>query len=135
MSPTSDASPPSKVATIVTTQPFSLGSFRTALAWEASGSACRTVLASALTVTVAAATSRPLTTVRVAAARARGKKLGRQPGQRPKLDRLARKVLALVAQGLSYRLVGREVGLSKNIVATIVRRERSASSIQARLGT
>src|SRR4051794_32928021 len=69
MSPTSDASPPSKVATIVTTQPFSLGSFRTALAWEASGSACRTVLASALTVTVAAATSRPLTTVRAAAGR------------------------------------------------------------------
>src|SRR3954453_12363073 len=69
MSPTSDASPPSKVATIVTTQPFSLGSFRTALAWEASGSACRTVFASALTVTVAAATSRPLTTVRVAAGR------------------------------------------------------------------
>src|SRR4051812_35260636 len=69
MSPTSDASPPSKVAVTVTAQPFSLGSFRTALAWEASGSACRTVLASALTVTVAAATSRPLTTVRVAAGR------------------------------------------------------------------
>jgi len=65
-----------------------------------------------------------LTTVRVAAARARGKKLGRQPGQRPKLDRLARKVLALVAQGLSYRLVGREVGLSKNTVAGIVKRSR-----------
>ncbi len=32
----------------------------------------------------------------IAAAKARGKKLGRQPGQRPKSDRLAPKVLALV---------------------------------------
>jgi DNA invertase Pin-like site-specific DNA recombinase len=37
----------------------------------------------------------------LAAARARGKKLGRRPGQRPKSDRLAPKVLALVAQGRS----------------------------------
>ena len=34
----------------------------------------------------------------LAAAKARGKRLGRQPGQRPKSDRLAPKVLALVAQ-------------------------------------
>jgi putative DNA-invertase from lambdoid prophage Rac len=34
----------------------------------------------------------------MAAAKARGKRLGRQPGQRPKSDRLAPKVLALVAQ-------------------------------------
>ena len=47
------------------------------------------------------------------AARARGRKLGRQPGQRPKSDRLAPKVLALVAGGRSYRLVGREVGPSR----------------------
>ena len=58
----------------------------------------------------------------IAAAKARGKRLGRQPGQRPKSDRLAPKVLALVAQGRSYRLVGREVGLSKNTVAGIVKR-------------
>ena len=62
----------------------------------------------------------------LAAAKARGKKLGRQPGQRPKSDRLAPKVLALVAQGRSYRLVGREVGLSKNTVAGIVKRARAA---------
>jgi DNA invertase Pin-like site-specific DNA recombinase len=37
----------------------------------------------------------------IAAAKARGKRLGRQPGQRPKSDRLAPKVLALVEQGLS----------------------------------
>ncbi len=45
----------------------------------------------------------------IAAAKARGKKLGRQSGQRPKSDRLAPRVLALVAQGRSYRLIGREV--------------------------
>ena len=63
----------------------------------------------------------------VAAAKARGKRLGRQPGQRPKSDRLAPKVLALIAQGRSYRLIGREVGLSKNTVAEIVRRDRIAT--------
>jgi putative DNA-invertase from lambdoid prophage Rac len=46
-------------------------------------------------------------------------------GQRPKSDRLAPKVLALVGQGRSYRLVGREVGLSKNTVAGIVKRTRT----------
>jgi putative DNA-invertase from lambdoid prophage Rac len=60
----------------------------------------------------------------IAAAKARGKKLGRQPGQRPKSDRLASKVLAHVAQGRSYRLIGREIGLSKNTVADIVKRDR-----------
>jgi putative DNA-invertase from lambdoid prophage Rac len=63
----------------------------------------------------------------IAAAKARGKQLGRQPGQRPKSDRLAPRVLALVAQGRSYRLVGREVGLSKNTVADIVKRARAAT--------
>ena len=62
----------------------------------------------------------------LAAAKTRGQRLGRQPGQRPKSDRLAPKVLALVAQGRSYRLVGREVGLSKNTVAGIVKRARAA---------
>jgi len=61
----------------------------------------------------------------IAAAKARGKRLGRQPGQRPKSDRLAPKVLALVATGRSYRLIGRELGLSKNTVAEIVKRERA----------
>ena len=61
----------------------------------------------------------------MAAARARGKRLGRQPGQRPKSDRLAPKVLALVAQGRSYRLIGRELGLSKNTVADVVKRKSS----------
>ena len=61
----------------------------------------------------------------IAAARARGKRLGRQPGQRPKSDRLAPKVLALVAAGRSYRLIGRELGLSKNTVLGIVKRHRA----------
>lgn len=61
----------------------------------------------------------------LAAARARGRLLGRQPGQRPKSDRLAPKVLALVAQGRSYRLIGRELGLGKNTVAAIVKRNRA----------
>ena len=61
----------------------------------------------------------------IAAAKARGKCLGRQPGHRPKSDRLASKVMALVAQGRSYRLIGREVGLSKNTVADIVKRHRT----------
>ena len=61
----------------------------------------------------------------IATAKARGKKLGRQPGQRPKSDRLAPKVLALVAQCRSYRLIGREVGLSKNTVADVVKRSRA----------
>jgi putative DNA-invertase from lambdoid prophage Rac len=64
----------------------------------------------------------------IAAVKARGKRLGRQPGQRPKSDRLAPKVLALVAQGRSYRLVGRELGLSKNTVGDIVKRSRETRS-------
>ena len=63
----------------------------------------------------------------IAAAKARGKRLGRQAGHRPKSDRLAPKVLALVAKRRSYRLIGREVGLSKNTVADIVKRHRTRS--------
>ncbi len=64
----------------------------------------------------------------IAAAKARGKQLGRQPGQRPKSDRLTPKVVALVAKGRSYRLIGREVGLSKNTVADIVKRHRAKAT-------
>jgi DNA invertase Pin-like site-specific DNA recombinase len=60
----------------------------------------------------------------LAAARARGKVLGRQKGQRPKSDRLAPKVLALVAEKRSYRWIARDLGISKNTVAAIVHRER-----------
>jgi putative DNA-invertase from lambdoid prophage Rac len=65
----------------------------------------------------------------IAAAKARGRRLGRQFGQRPKSDRLAPKVMALIEQGRSYRLIGREVGLSKNTIADIVKRSRLTSNI------
>ena len=64
----------------------------------------------------------------LAAAKARGKLLGRQPGQRPKSDRLAPKVLALVDVGRSYRLIGRELGLSKNTVGDIVKRRHALNA-------
>ena len=62
----------------------------------------------------------------LAAAKARGKKLGRQKGQRPKSDRLAPRVMALVAEKRPYRLIARELGISKNtvIVTDIVKRHR-----------
>jgi DNA invertase Pin-like site-specific DNA recombinase len=52
----------------------------------------------------------------LAAAKARSVRLGRQHGQRPS-------VLGLHAQGLSYRLIARNLGLSKNTVMDIVKRE------------
>jgi putative DNA-invertase from lambdoid prophage Rac len=57
----------------------------------------------------------------LAAAKARGIKLGRQKGQRPS-DKKAKRVLGLHDDGLSYRLIARNVGLSKNTVMDIVRR-------------
>ena len=61
----------------------------------------------------------------LAAARARGVLLGRQVGQRPS-DKKANSVLAMHRDGLSYRLIGRNVGLSKNTVMDIIRREAVA---------
>jgi DNA invertase Pin-like site-specific DNA recombinase len=62
----------------------------------------------------------------LAAARSRGVALGRQVGQRPS-DKKAKKVLQLHADGLSYRLIGRNVGLSKNTVMDIIRRDAPAT--------
>ena len=42
-------------------------------------------------------------------------------------DKKAKKVLKLHEDGLSYRLIGRNVGLSKNTVMDIVRRETRAT--------
>jgi len=61
----------------------------------------------------------------LAAAKARGRKLGRQIGERPKSDRLAPKVMALIAQGRSYRWIARDLGISKNTVADIAIRNRA----------
>ena len=63
----------------------------------------------------------------LAAAKARGKKLGRQYGQRPKSDRLAPKVIALIEVGRSYRWIARDLGISKNTVMDIVKRARDAA--------
>ena len=57
----------------------------------------------------------------LAAARTRGKKLGRQPGQRPKSDRLTPKVLHAIDGARSYRWIARDLGISKNTVADIVK--------------
>jgi DNA invertase Pin-like site-specific DNA recombinase len=57
----------------------------------------------------------------LAAAKARGVVLGRQEGQRPS-DKKARRVLVMHRDGLSYRLIGRNLGLSKNTVMQIVKR-------------
>jgi putative DNA-invertase from lambdoid prophage Rac len=60
----------------------------------------------------------------MAAAKARGRKLGRQPGQRPKSDRLSPTVLAMIGDGLSYRTIAKRLGISKNTVVDIVKRHR-----------
>ncbi|WP_264319864.1 helix-turn-helix domain-containing protein [Zarconia navalis] len=59
---------------------------------------------------------------------AKGKKLGRQPGQRIKSDRLAPKVLQMVARGISYRQIARELHLSKTTVNDIVKRHRQGKN-------
>lgn len=64
----------------------------------------------------------------LSAAKANGKKLGRQPGQRPKSDRLAPRVMALVKEGRSYRWIARDLAISKNTVTEIVKRNRDTGS-------
>jgi DNA invertase Pin-like site-specific DNA recombinase len=49
------------------------------------------------------------------------KKLGRRAGYRP-TDKHTDKVLELHKEGLSYRLIGRNIGLSKNTVMQIIQR-------------
>jgi putative DNA-invertase from lambdoid prophage Rac len=62
----------------------------------------------------------------IAAARKRGVVFGLRPGQRGKEDRFAPKVLKLVGEGQSYREIGHRLGLSKNTVLDIVKRDRAA---------
>ena len=64
--------------------------------------------------------------IRELAAKARGVSLGRQHGQRPS-DKKAKKVLSLHAEGLSYRRIARNLGLSKNTVMEIVKREAATA--------
>jgi putative DNA-invertase from lambdoid prophage Rac len=62
----------------------------------------------------------------IAADRKRGVVFGRRRGQRIKADRFAPKVLKLVSEGQSYREISHRLGLSKNIVLDIVKRDRAA---------
>ena len=61
----------------------------------------------------------------LAAAKARGKRLGRAEGQCPS-DRHAPRVLRMIEGGRSYREIARDLHLSKNTVAAIVQRSRLA---------
>ncbi len=62
----------------------------------------------------------------IAAARKRGVIFGRRPGHRVKADRFAPKVLQLVGEGQSYREISHRLGLSKNTILDIVKRDRAA---------
>ncbi|MDD1473619.1 recombinase family protein, partial [Dolichospermum sp. ST_sed4] len=62
----------------------------------------------------------------VAAAKARGQKFGRQPGQRIKADKLGPKVLQMVGDGYSYRKIAEKLNLSKTTVNDIVKRHRQS---------
>lgn len=62
----------------------------------------------------------------IAAAKARGKKIGRQPGQRIKSDRLAPQVLNMIGEGSSYRTIAHKLNISKSTVTDIVKRHRSS---------
>lgn len=62
----------------------------------------------------------------LAAAKAKGKCLGRKPGECPKADKFRPKVVQLHIQGKSYREIAVIVGLSKNTVAAIVQKWRVA---------
>lgn len=42
--------------------------------------------------------------------------------ERPKSDRLAPKVMALISDGRSYRWIARDLGISKNTVGDIIKR-------------
>ena len=63
----------------------------------------------------------------IAAAKKRGVVFGRRPGQRIKADRHAPRVLKLVGDGQSYREISHRLGISKNTVLDIVKRDRSDS--------
>ena len=65
----------------------------------------------------------------LAAAKAKGKTLGRRPGQRIKSDHLASKVLQMISLGYSYRYIASELHLSKTTVQEIVKRHRQSSNL------
>jgi putative DNA-invertase from lambdoid prophage Rac len=58
--------------------------------------------------------------------------IARQVGERPS-DKHVKKVLELHGRGFSYRLIGRDVGLSTNTVMEIV--QRSAGTVAGAAAT
>ena len=62
----------------------------------------------------------------IAAAKQRGVRFGRQHGYRPTAQRYSTKVLEFVRNGQSYREISHRLGISKNTVLDIVKRQRAA---------
>jgi putative DNA-invertase from lambdoid prophage Rac len=62
----------------------------------------------------------------IAAAKKRGVRFGRQHGYRPTASRYSTKVLKFVGDGQSYREISHRLGISKNTVLDIVKRDRAA---------
>lgn len=60
----------------------------------------------------------------LSAAKAKGKVLGRRPGQRTKSDRLAPQVIQMVKNKIPYRTIAHDLKLSKTTVTEIVKRHR-----------
>jgi predicted RNA methylase len=57
--------------------------------------------------------------------------LGRREGQRPSdNNKKAKRVLAMHREGLSHRLIGRNLGLSKNTVVEIVNGEAGGINVE-----
>ena len=67
----------------------------------------------------------------LAAARARGKKLGRQPGLTPKIQKLTPNVLRLVENRCSYRQIARDLRISKTTVSEIVKRHKLSQNVRS----
>ncbi len=70
----------------------------------------------------------------LAAAKARGKRLGRQKGQNPS-DKYAENVLKLIDEGRSYRCISHELQIDKKTVTAIVKRSKVAGSVLLFSGT
>ncbi len=62
----------------------------------------------------------------LAAAKARGKRLGRHKGQNPS-DKYAENVLKLIDEGRSYRWISHELQIDKKTVTAIVKRSKVGS--------
>jgi len=64
----------------------------------------------------------------IAAAKAKGKKIGRQKGVCKKSDKVFQKVIESLKEGKSYRKVAKDFSISKNTVTSIVKRFKSSNT-------